>query len=67
MNQVPVMMQNPAYAEEVELNEYEVDPADLPPSASGDSPIVTVPDLEDENVVEDLGEDVDEDEEIQVC
>ena len=38
MNQVPVMMQNPAYAEEVELNEYEVDPADLPPSASGDSP-----------------------------
>ena len=67
MNQVPVMMQNPADVEEVELNEDEVDPADLAPLVSGDSSIVTVPDLEDEDIVEDLGEDVAEDEEIQVC
>ena len=66
MNQGPVMMQNPAYVEEEELDEDEVDPADLAPLVSGDSPIVTVPDLKEENVVEDLGEDVDEDEEIQV-
>ena len=66
MNQGPVMMQNPAYVEEEELDKDEVDPADLAPLVSGDSPIVTVPDLKEENVVEDLGEDVDEDEEIQV-
>ena len=50
MNQVPVMVRNPAYIEEVELDEDEVDPADITPLVSGDSPIVTVPVSEDENV-----------------
>ena len=65
MNQVPVMMQNPAHIEEVELEEDEVDPADISPLVSGDTPIVTVPASEDGNVVEDLGEDSDEDEDMQ--
>ena len=46
------MMQNTPYVEEVELDEDEVDPADITPLVSGDSPIVTVPVSEDENVVE---------------
>jgi len=32
---------------------------------SGNAPVVTVPTSEDDNVVEDLGEDIDEDEEMQ--
>ena len=46
------MMQNTPYVEEVELDEDEVDPADITPLVSGDSLIVTVPVSEDENVVE---------------
>ena len=65
MNQVPVMMQNPAYIEEVELDEDKVDPADITPLVSGDTPIVTVPASDNENVVEDLGEDGDEDDDMQ--
>ena len=58
MNRVPVIG-------EVELDEDEVDPADTTPLVSGDTPIVTVPASEDENVVEDLGEDGDEDDDMQ--
>ena len=46
------MMQNTPYVEEVELDEDEVDPADITPLVSGDTPIVTVPVSKDENVVE---------------
>ena len=65
MNQVPVIVRNPAYIEEVELDEDEVDPADLAPLISGDIPIVTVPALEDEDVTEDVIEDSDEHEEME--
>jgi len=65
MNQVPVMKQNPADIEEVELNEDEADPADISPLVSGDTSIVTVPASEDENVAEDVVEDSDEDEDMQ--
>ena len=58
MNRVPVIG-------EVELDEDEVDPADITPLVSGDTPIVTVPASEDKNVVEDLGEDVDKDDDMQ--
>ena len=60
MNRVPVIIPNPAYIEEVELNEDEVDPADLTPLISGDTPTVTVPALEDEDVAEEVVEDEDE-------
>jgi len=56
---------NPAYIEEVELDEEEVDPADITPLISGDTPIITVPASEDENVAEDVVEDSDEDEDMQ--
>ena len=65
MNQVPGMMQNPAYVEEVELDEDEADPADTTPLVSGDTHMVTVPTSEDENVVEVLGEDGDEEDDMQ--
>ena len=58
-------MRNPAYIEEVELDEDEVDLADITPLVSGDAPIVTVPASEDEDIVEDVVEDIDEDEEMQ--
>ena len=60
MNRVPVIIPNPANSEEVELNEDEVDPADLTPLISGDTPTVTVPALEDEDVAEEVVEDEDE-------
>ena len=50
MNRVPVLVPNPAYIEEGELDEDEVDPADLTPLISGNTPIVTVPASEDEDV-----------------
>ena len=56
---------NPAYIKEAALDVDEVDPTNLAPLVSGDAPVVTVPTSEDENVVEDLGEDIDEDEEMQ--
>ena len=62
MNRVPVIVRNPAYVEEVELDEDEVNPADLIPLVSGNTPIVTVPASEDENVAEDVVDDGDEDE-----
>jgi len=64
MNRVPVIMRNPAYIEEVELDEEVVDPADITPLISGDTPIITVPASEDENVAEDAVEDNDEDENV---
>ena len=60
MNRIPFIVRNPAYVEEVELDEDEVDPADITPLVSGDTPMVTVPTSEDENVVDDLGEDGDD-------
>ena len=65
MNRVPVIVQNPAYIEEVELDEDEVDPADITPLISGDSPIITVPALEDEGVAEAALEDNKDDEETE--
>ena len=65
MNRVPVIVRNPAYVEEVELDEDEVNPANLIPLVSGNTPIVTVPASEDENVAEDVVDDGDEDEEME--
>ena len=65
MNRVPVIIPNPAYIGEVELDEDEVDPADLTPLISGNTPIVTVPASEDEDVAEEVVEDEDEDEEVE--
>ena len=65
MNRVPVIGRNPAYIEEVELDENEVDPADITPLISGDSPIITVPALEDEGVAEADSEDSKDDEETE--
>jgi len=65
MNRVPVIVQNPAYIDEVELDEEEVDPADITPLISEDTPIITVPASEDENVAEDVVEDGEEDEDMQ--
>ena len=42
-------MPNPAHIEEVELDRDEVDPVDLTPLISGDTPIITVPALEVED------------------
>ena len=58
-------MRNPAYIEEVELDKDEVDPADITPLISGDTPIITVPASEDEGVTEDASEDSKEDEETE--
>ena len=63
MNRVPVIVWNPAYIEKVELDEDEVDTADLNPLVSGNIPIITVPASEDEGVAEDASEDSKEDEE----
>ena len=59
MNRVSVIVQNPAYIEG--LDGDEVDPADLAPLISGNTPIVTVPASEDEEVAEEVVEDEDED------
>jgi len=62
MNRVPVIVWNPAYVEELEPDKGEdVDPADLAPLISGNTPIVTVPASEDEDVAEEVVEDGDED------
>ena len=65
MNQVSVIVLNPAYVEEAELDEDGVNPANLIPFVSGNTPIITVPASEDENVAEDVVEDSDEDEDMQ--
>ena len=59
MNRVPVIVRNPAYIEE--LDGEDVDPADLAPLISGNTPIVTVPASEDEDVAEEIVEDGDDD------
>ena len=64
MNRVPVIVPNPAYIEELEPDE-EVDPADLAPLISGNTPIITVPALEDEDVAEEVVKDKDEDEKVE--
>ena len=65
MNRVLVKVRNPAYIEEVELIEDEVNPANLIPLVSGNTPIVTVPASENGNVTEDVVEDRDEDEQME--
>ena len=65
MNRVPVIVWNPAYIEELELDEKEVDQADITPVISGDTPTITVPASEDKNVAEDASEDDEEDEEMR--
>ena len=57
MNRVPVIVRNPAYVVDVELDEDEVYPADLTPLVRGNTPIVTVPASEDEDEDEEM-EDV---------
>jgi len=59
MNRVSVIVRNPAYIEE--LDGEEVDPADLAPLISGNTPIVTVPASEDEDVADEVVEDGEED------
>ena len=61
MNRVSVFVRNPAYIEEVELDEDGVNPVGLVPLVSGNTPIITVPALEDEGVAEDASEDCKED------
>ena len=65
MNRVSVIVRNPAYLREVELNEDGVDPVDLVPLVSGNTPITTVPASEDEDVAEEVVEDKDEDEKME--
>ena len=65
MNRVPVIARNPAYIEELEPDEEEVDQADVTPLVSGDTPTITVPASEDKNVAEDASEDDEEDEEMR--
>ena len=65
MNRVSLIVQNPAYIEEVELDEDGVNPANLIPLVSGNTPIITVPASEDENVAENVVEDRDEDEKME--
>ena len=54
MNCVRVMVRNPAFIEELEPDGDEVDPADLAPCISGNTPTVTSPAAKDEEVA---GED----------
>ena len=65
MNQVPVIVRNPAYVADVELDEDEVDPADLTSLVSWNAPIVTAPVSEDKDVAEDVVEDGNDDEEME--
>ena len=48
MNQVPVIARNPAYVRNLELERDGVEPVDIAPSTSGDDPVVTAPDTDDE-------------------
>ena len=54
MNRVHVLVLNPAFIEELEPDGDEVDPADLAPFTSGNTPTVTSPAVKDEEVA---GED----------
>ena len=58
MNQVPAIVRNPAYVEEPEPDEdEEVDPTDLTPLISGNTPIITIPASEDEGVAGEVAAD----------
>ena len=66
MNRVSVIIQNPAYIEELEpegeaVDQDEVEPANLAPLISGNVPIITIPASEDEDVAEEIVEDKNED------
>ena len=65
INHVPVIVRNPAYVADVELDEDEVNPVDLTPQVSGDDPIFTAPASEDEDVAEDVEDGRDDDEEME--
>lgn len=61
MNRIPVVVRNQAYMPEVIPEDVdEVDPADLTPLVSGDTPIVIAPASEDGEVAEDEVEDTHE-------
>ena len=53
MNQVPAIIRNPAHVEEPE-SDGDVDPADLAPFISGNTPIITVPTSRAEEVREEM-------------
>jgi len=65
MNRVSVIVRNPAYIGEVELDEGRVNLANLVPLVSGNTAITTVPASEDEDVAEEVVEDKDEDEKME--
>ena len=60
MNEISVIVSNPAYVAEAALDVDGVDPADLAPLVSGNAPIVTAPASEDGDVAEDRVEDENE-------
>ena len=60
MNQISVIVSNPAYVAEAPLDVDGVDLADLPPLVSGNAPIVTAPASENGDVAEDTVEDENE-------
>ena len=53
MNRVPVLVRNPAFVEELEPDGDEVDPVDLAPCISGNTPIITSPASENKEVAGD--------------
>ena len=58
MNQVPAIIRNPAYVEEPEPDgNEEVDPADLAPCICVNTPIITIPASEDEEVAGEITAD----------
>ena len=57
MNSVPVIVWNPAFVEELEPDEDEVDPADLAPCIGGNTLIITGPASEDEEVAGEVAAD----------
>ena len=65
MSQIPVIVRNPAYVADVELDSDEVDQADLTPLVSGNAPIVPASASEDEDVAEDIVEYRNDDEEME--
>ena len=65
MNQISVIVSNPAYVAEAALDVDGVDPVDLAHLVSGNAPIVTAPASEDGDVAEDRVEDENEDDDME--
>ena len=66
LNELLVVVSNPAYVAEAAPDVDEVDPADLAPLVSGTAPIVTAPASEDGDVAEHKVEDKNEDDDTEV-